>query len=374
MKSPIRVLHMISILEMGGSQSMVMNLYRAIDRERVQFDFIVDHADKDTTLRKEIELLGGRIFSFPSFKGGNVFEIRETWNRFFEEHKEYSIFHTHSRSYASVYLPIANKHGLITIAHSHSTSNGKGVISLVKNIMQYPIRYQADYLFACSQQAGEWLFGKRVTKSSRFLIISNAINSKRFEYDSVKREYIRKELGIRDEFVVGHIGRMTKPKNHEFLIKLFNEYNRINNNSKLLLVGDGELLEEVKNQVGELHIDDKVLFVGSKANTEDYYQAMDCFLFPSLWEGLGMAVVEAQAAGLQCVVSNAVPTKVDIGANLVTFLNLNDSCDKWIKSILGADRKKTSSYVKDAGFDIEESAKFLQSFYEKVEYETKDVY
>ena len=144
MNSPIRVLHMIAILEMGGSQSMVMNLYRAIDRKKVQFDFIVDHPDRDVELRKEIEALGGKIYMMPTFKGKNILEIKRTWNTFFNDHPEYKILHTHSRSYASVYLPIAKKHGLKTIAHSHSTSNGKGVGAFIKDLMQLPVRHQAD--------------------------------------------------------------------------------------------------------------------------------------------------------------------------------------------------------------------------------------
>lgn len=367
MGTPIRILHMIAILEMGGSQSMIMNLYRAIDRNKIQFDFIVDHPDRNTELRNEIKSLGGNIFSFPTFRGKNLYEIRKTWDRFFKEHPEYKVLHTHSRSYASIYLPIAKRHGLVTISHSHSTSNGKGMSAKIKDLLQLPIRHQADYMFACSREAGKWLFGKRAVKSSRFKVIPNSIDSHLFIYNQERREQVRKELGIRDSFIVGHVGRLSKPKNHSFLLKCFKELNSHHKDSILLLVGDGELGNEIKNEAKRLKIEKSVIFTGSQINTYDYYQAMDCFVFPSLWEGFGIAVVEAQASGLHCIVSDRVPPDVDIGAHLITFLSIDDIVQKWEGEMSKKyDRKNTAEYVIKAGFDITQNAVKMQKFYEEL--------
>ncbi|AEF25344.1 capsular polysaccharide biosynthesis protein [Streptococcus parauberis KCTC 11537] len=166
---PIRVLHMIGSLNLGGSQALIMNIYRNIDRTQIQFDFIIDHPSMNY-YQDEIERLGGRVYSFPTFTGRNVRNVRNEWDKFFKEHVEYSIIHFHVRSYISLLIPIAKRYGLITISHSHSISNGLGLKSKIKNLLQIPIRYQADYLFACSKEAGEWLFGKAAIKKEIFIL------------------------------------------------------------------------------------------------------------------------------------------------------------------------------------------------------------
>ncbi|WP_081749141.1 glycosyltransferase [Butyrivibrio sp. FCS014] len=364
-KDPIRVLHMIASLEMGGSQSMVMNIYRNIDREKVQFDFIIDHTDRDD-YRSEIESLGGKIFVLPTFRGVNYFEIKKAWNSFFDEHPEYKILHTHSRSYASVYLPIAKNHGLKTIAHSHSTSNGKKAVSHIKDFMQLPIRFQADYMFACSLEAGEWLFGKKATKSDKFRIIPNSIDFDKFKYDERVRKKVRTEYGLTDSFVVGHVGRMIEAKNHFFLLECFKEFKKLNPDSKLLLVGDGKLMSDVKNYAGELGVLQDTIFTGNTDSPQDYYQAMDCFVFPSLWEGFGMSVIEAEAVGLSCIVSDVIPKSVDMGVGLVSFVSLGEGPAGWADRINGCNRIHSGNNHIYAEFDITNSAQKLQSFYEDI--------
>ena len=360
---PRRVLHMIASLELGGSQSMVMNLYRKIDRTKIQFDFIVDHTDSDT-LREEIKSLGGKIFVLPTFKGINIIEIIRAWNHFFAEHPEYDILHTHSRSYASIYLPIAKKHGVVTIAHSHSSSNGRGVSAIIKNLLQFPIRYQADYLFACSDKAGRWLYGKKAIMNSNYCVIPNGIDLERFAFDEIIRCQMRQELGINeDAFVIGHVGRFTVPKNHKFLIDLFANFHKGNENSKLLLVGSGELFDSIKRQVDRLEISDAVILVGNRINTEDYYQAMDTFVFPSLWEGLGIVVVEAQANGLPCLISENVPREAVLTRNVKSLsLGFNN---KWLDELNGMQINGRSMILENRikEFDINVIAKRLQTFY-----------
>ena len=235
--------------------------------------------------------------------------------------------------------------------------------------MQLPIRNIADYLFACSDKAGKWLFGEKAITHSNYRMIPNGVDLQRFVFNNEKRDQMRRKLGIaEDAFVLGHIGRVTVPKNHKFLVHLFAEYHKENINSKLLLVGDGELFEDVKQQVTHLDINEAVIMVGSKTNTEDYYQAMDVFVFPSLWEGLPVSVVEAQANGLQCLLSDVITHDVDL-TDQVQYLPLNEK-NIWLERIAYIQKKKrmaatAGNQLKLQPFDSMVVAKKLQDFYLK---------
>lgn len=362
MTEPIRVLHNIASLHFGGSQAFVMNVYKNIDRTKVQFDFIVI-PEKKIDLYKQVEQLGGRIYVCPKYMGKNHISYCEWWNKFFDEHPEYHVIHGHVRSTAAIYLKIAKKHGLVTIAHSHSTSNGDGITALIKNIMQLPIRNIADYLFACSDKAGIWLYGKKAIKQSNYHIVPNGINLEQFSFDKMKRDDMRKKLGIVDnQFVLGHIGRFTEPKNHVFLIKLFAEYHKKNPNSRLLMIGDGELYEFIKNQCVKLNISEFVIMPGSRINTEDYYQAMDVFVFPSLWEGLGIVAIEAQANGLPCIVSEQIPDEAILLESTKVFSL--QSKDEWLNELNNINiGKRMKINRKIEQYDICIIANRLQRFY-----------
>lgn len=363
---PIRVLHNIASLHFGGAQAFLMNVYNNIDREKVQFDFVVTPEEKKD-LYEQVEQMGGRIFVCPKYTGKNHFAYCRWWNDFFAEHPEYHVIHGHVRSTASIYLKIAQKYGLVTIAHSHSTSNGRGVSAIVKNIMQLPIRHTADYLFACSDKAGKWLYGEKATKQPNYRMIPNGVDLRRFAFHEEKRRQMRNQLKItEDTFVVGHIGRITVPKNHQFLVELFAAYHKENPQSRLLLVGDGELFEAVQQQCTQLGIREAVIMVGSKTNTEDYYQAMDLFVFPSLWEGLPVSVVEAQANGLICLLSDVITCDVDL-TDQVKYLSLNEK-SRWLNEIARACPKPRTAaspenMKKLQPFDASVVAKQLQNFY-----------
>lgn len=374
MADTVRILHMIGSFECGGSQAMILNLYKAIDRNRIQFDFIVDHPNL-MDLAPAFKSLGAIVYEMPTFKGTNIAEVKAAWNKFFEQHPEYKILHTHVRSYASLYLPIAKKHGLITIAHSHNTSNGKGLSSVLKYLLQFPIRKQADYLFACSEMAGEWLYGKKAVKGDNYKVINNAIESKHFVYNETVRNAVRSELVVQDCFVIGNVGRLVKQKNQAFLLRVFRDILSQKKDARLLILGDGELRDELVRLSQEWKISDAVIFLGSKTNVQDYYQAMDVFVFPSLWEGLGIVAVEAQAAGLPCVVSDQVPGEADIGAGLIQYLPLTDSTSDWCSAILNAgcgDRKDMSQQVIRAGYDIADNAGWLQEFYLEIAQQNRE--
>ena len=247
----IRVLHMIASLDVGGSQTMMMNIYRKIDREKIQFDFVIDRP-AETYFAGEIRELGGRVYTLPAFRGTNAGEIRRDWNNFFYTHPEYRILHSHVRSYASLYLPVARAHGVKTIIHSHSTSTGGGVKGAVKSVMQLPLRHQADVLMACSRDAGEWLYGKRACQSERFVLLPNGIDTDRFLLPPGTRERYRRELGLEGRFVIGNVGRFYDVKNHTFLLDVFAEVRAREPRASLLLVGVGPLQQQMAQKAVDL--------------------------------------------------------------------------------------------------------------------------
>ncbi|NRG44680.1 glycosyltransferase family 1 protein, partial [Bacillus sp. CRN 9] len=358
---PIRVLQVFAKMNRGGAESMIMNLYRNIDRSFIQFDFIV-HTEDECSFDEEIYKLGGKIYRVPAYKGSNHVSYIKEWDRFFNYHPEYKIIHGHMRSTASIYLKIAKNYGFITIAHSHNTSSGNGFPAIAKNILQYPIRYIADYQLACSRAAGEWLFGKQVYKKDSFYILNNAIETKNFVFNNTIRDKIRKEFLIEDKLVVGHIGRFHQQKNHELVIEIFQKVYEKNNNALLLLVGEGELRPSIEKKVKNLGLNNSVIFCGVRSDVSELLQAMDVFLFPSLYEGLGIVILEAQASGLPCIVSDKIPREAFV-TNLIQEVSLNSSIDIWAEKILKytQDNKRKNKYkqIKSNGYDIVQTTEWL---------------
>ena len=362
--TPIRILHMIASLEIGGSQAFVMNLYRNIDREKIQFDFIIDHTH-DMYFQKEIESLGGKIFVLPTYRGYNLLEIKKAWHAFFKEHPEYKVLHSHSRSYASLYLPVAKKYGVKTIIHSHSTSNGKGAGALLKTELQYPLRYQADSFMACSKEAGVWLFGEKVCRGEKFQVVKNAIDAKKLIFNKDKRKSARAELGIGDEFTLGFLARVMPPKNPVFVIEVFSEIKKKDNKAKLLYVGDGVLLPKVKERARELGVEKDIIFTGARADVDNMLFAMDCYILPSLWEGLGISLIEAQASGIRCVCSENIQ-KEAIVTDLVKQMNLSEGAEVWAEEILCEPKRERDNcfeIIEKVGYDIESNARRIEDYY-----------
>ncbi len=366
----IRILHMIGALEMGGSQALVMNLYRHMDREQIQFDFVLDHPDRDD-YADEVRALGGRIYTMPGFHG-NVGEVRRAWDTFFSEHPEYKVLHSHVRSYASLYLPVAKKHGVKTIIHSHSTSNGSGFSALVKLALQYPLRRQADVLMSCTREAGAWLFGEKACQSDRFFVLPNAVDVEKFRYNEATRRQYRQQLGIENKLVVGHVGRFHEAKNHSFLLESFARLQERKPESALLLVGDGELRGEIERKIAELGIGTSVILTGNRSDVAELMQAMDLLAFPSKWEGLPVTVVEAQAAGLPCLISDKITHDVDLSP-LVRRLPI-DSPEVWARATAEpAARQDVCKEIAAAGFAIEESVQRLSGLYKKLWQESERI-
>lgn len=368
MATQIRILHMIGTLGIGGSQAFVMALYRKLDRDKIQFDFIVD-SPQLVHFVPEIESLGGRVYYFPKFDGRNFYEVRRFWDSFLDEHTEYKVLHSHVRSYASVYLPIAKAHGLTTIIHSHSNSNGKGLKAMGKTILQFPLRFQADYFFACSKEAGEWLFGKRVCHSKSFYIVKNAIEADSFAFSVQERRTIRNELSIGNEFVLGFLARVTEAKNPFFVIDVMEELLQIAPNSKLLFVGDGDVLDRVKEYSIVKGIQDHIIFTGERSDVSRLLSAMDYYILPSKWEGFGISLIEAQTSGLQCICSDGIP-EAAIVTDLVCRRSLHEGARAWAKTIAKAIdnrvRPNNANRIKEVGLDVAENSRWLYDFYVEI--------
>ena len=366
----IRVLQMIGTLGLGGSQTMLMSLYRNIDRKQIQFDFILDHPD-GVYFVPEAESLGARVFTITPFRGINAGEVRRDWNNFFYTHPgEYTVLHSHVRSYASLYLPVAKAHGLKTIIHSHNTANGSGVNAAVKEALQKPLRHQADILMACSTEAGEWLFGKKACQSEKFVFLPNAVDTARFAAGSAKRRQMRQALGVEGRHVIGHVGRFNDQKNHAFLLEAFQRAHAQNPKAVLLLVGEGSLQSDMVRRAVSLGIAEDVLMTGNRDDVPELLAAMDIFAFPSLWEGLPVTLIEAQAAGLPCVISDVITTDVDI-TPLIERLPI-DSPDEWAEALLEKrPRLDTREAVIRAGFDVCASARFISDLYLRLDREAR---
>ena len=304
-KQPIIVAQVMGKWLGNGVESVIMNYYRHLDHSKVQFDFICDE-DSTRVPYDEIKKLGGRVFLVPKYQ--NLPKYLKALEKLFKEN-QYRIVHANLSTLSVFPLYVAKKVGVpIRIAHSHSTSNPKEwKRNLIKNILRpFSMRYATDY-FACSEVAGRYLFGNKAFDQGEVKIIHNAIDVEKFKFDKVARKKLRKEFGIKDStIVIGHVGRFVQQKNHTFLVDVFKEYHKKNPDSKLLLVGSGPLEDKIKKKVEKLGLKDSVLFLGQRDDINRLYSAMDVFCLPSLYEGLPVVGVEAQAAGLPCVFSDKI--------------------------------------------------------------------
>lgn len=366
MADPIRVLHVIGKMDRGGAETMLMNLYRQIDRSKVQFDFVV-HTLETGAFDEEITSLGGNIYRLPVYRGSNHMQYRKSWVSFFKNHPQYRVIHAHLTTTAAIFLPIAKRYGLITIAHSHNnTPSNKSLTALIKNGMRYPLRYMADYFFACSYAAGVRLSGKNFPQKENCFVFPNAFNVDEFAYDDSIRSNKRRELSLQNKFVVGHVGRFALVKNHPFLIDVFKEIHKQDEDAVLLLVGDGKQRQKMEQKVADLGLSESVLFLGIRQDIPQLLQAMDLFIFPSFYEGLPVSLVEAQASGLPCLVSDTVTDEIKL-TPLVKQLSLKEGANFWAKVAMNGfeenKRKNKVAEIKAAGYSIKETTLWLQKFY-----------
>ena len=379
MSEPIRILNVVGRMDRGGIETFVMNVYRHIDRSKVQFDFLAHYGKENADYNAEIRELGGRIYEMPVIKTEKktyywrLFEYQSALIKFFKNHPEYHIVHGHMTNTAAIYMPIAKKYGQVTtcIAHSHlaKTQKSNSPITVIgTDILRMPLRYCATDYFACSKSAALWLFKQSDIDSGKVKIVQNGIDSKQFDYNPFVREQIRNKYGLTDKIVIGHVGRFYHPKNHPFILEIFNEYHKNYPNSVLMLIGDGETRGDMENKAAQLGLSDDVRFMGVQSNVYEFEQAFDLFIMPSFYEGLPVAGIEAQAAGLPVIASDTITTEMDITGNC-RFLSLNDPVQKWVKTIVnmldGFERKSEVDCIIEAGYDIQKTADLLQQFYIK---------
>jgi glycosyltransferase involved in cell wall biosynthesis len=358
-----RVLHVFNAMNVGGAETMILNLYRAMDREKIQFDFLV-HADEIGYYEKEIIALGGRIFRlpYPRIKYLKSYQ-KQLFELFSQNH--FCAVHSHAHYFSGFILEVAKKVSIpIRVAHSHTTSDGKNTSisrQIYRSYMKWNLRKNATHRFGCSTTAGESLFGKR----EETIVLPNSFNLQ--EYEQVSKRNVSKPV---DSLVVGHVGRFDTVKNHSFFLETFYHFQKKYPNASAVLVGDGPDIDKIQSLIHYYQLQDSVKLLGIRSDIPEILSKLDIFLFPSIYEGLGNVVIEAQAAGVPCLVSNTVPKEVDLSMNLVTFKNLNESAEAWAEELaIIMDIKERPSWderksnLKKFGYDVVKNAKYLEKIY-----------
>ena len=385
MNQPTIVLHVVGRLDIGGAESRIMDLYRNIDREKVQFHFMQHTSDK-CAFEEEVLSLGGKVYHVPRFNVKNYFEYKKAWKEFFTGHPEIKVVHGHMTSTAAIYLPIAKKAGVrITIAHARSAGVDPGIKGKITNFLRRNLYKKCDYRFTCSKLAGDAVFGDQNQAQRKARFIPNAIEVDKFAFDIETRVSVRQELGITDKYVIGHVGRFAPMKNHSYMLEILEQCIKIEKEKNLpetvmLFLGDGPLKEEIQQKAAEKGIASRILFMGNKKDVYRYYQAMDYFLLPSFYEGLPGTAIEAQASGLPGIISDAV-TEEAVVTDLMQMRSVKEDARIWAEQIMiGNPRchkeqngKKDSTntmsrvnyadVVKKAAFDVKEQAKKMEDFY-----------
>ena len=365
----IRILHVINSINMGGIQTTLINIMKKIDRKKVVFDFLVE-TDPNGDYAEQIKNLGGKIY-YVTPRRESLYRNKKELNEFFKNHKEYNIVHMHVSSLTYITpLKVAKKyHVPVRIVHSRNTRQGGS--KLHKFIHAYNklfIEKIATHYFACSDLAGEWLYPKKLLTHDNYRIINNGIDTKKFAFNEDVRKKMRQELSCGDDTCFVCVGRLHHQKNHMFLLDVFKKINDQNKATKLYLVGEGSLREKIENRIKELDLSDKVILLGNKSNINEILQAMDMFLMTSFYEGLPGSVIEAQGAGLPCIISDSITKLVKV-TNLVTFVSLNESTTKWkeiiLKKLKNTKRRNTRLELIKKGFDMNRISGNLQEFYLK---------
>lgn len=356
----IRVLQCVNDMHRAGLETMLMNYYRNIDRDKIQFDFLT-HRPNRSDYDDEIESLGGKVYYAPRLYPQNYLEYFKWMKQFFKDHTEYKIIHSHID--AMSYLPLLaakNSNIPVRIAHSHSTSIDKDFKYILKQYFRFKINSVATERLSCGEEAGKFLF-----RDKHFDIIPNAVDASKFYYNQEMRKFKREKLGITDEFVIGHVGRISYPKNHKFLIDIFQEVLKIEPNSILLIVGVGEKEDEIKQYVKSLNLNDNVRFLGNRSDVSELYQAMDVFVLPSLFEGVPLVGVEAQFSDLPCYFSDKVPVEVKFNKK-AQFVSLEETATTWAKKIIECkcfERSNSRCDIVNSHYDIKVAHKVLEDYY-----------
>lgn len=362
----IKILHVLHGLHNGGAEIFVMNVYRVLDQEKIQFDFLLRSANNSESMVEEIHKLGGKIFIMPEFPK-KARQHKYEMKKFFREHaEEYEGVHIHANSMLYMEpLKLAKAYQINKIIlHSHNINTTGKLAAAIHKYNRKKIYKYANYYLACSTEAGRWMF-----ENHSFQVIRNGIDGSLYQYNEENRMKIRKELNLEDSFVVGHVGRFHEQKNHGFIIKIFCKVMEGKENARLLLVGSGKEAGRIERELKALGIENKVVVLNDRRDIYQLLSAMDFFLFPSLYEGLSIALLEAEMVNLPCLISNTISDETLI-SNKVKVMDLSEPAAKWADYILNyqpADRNQPDACLKKNKklFDIHLTAKALEHIYTK---------
>lgn len=366
---PIRILHNVVMMDPGGIETQLMRIYRCIDKSKIQFDFLV-HRSKKGAYDDEIKALGGKIYYAEPFNPFKHIKYVRSMNKFFKEHQEYKIVLVHSEL-ALWPLIVAKKNKVpVRICYSH---NGRFKFCLKRIFMDFEtlfLRKYSTHMLAVSELAANYTFGKKATNDGKVKLIKNGIIVEDFIFSENIRQEKRKELGLENKLVFGHVGRFMMQKNHAFLLDIFNEITKIRDDAHLILIGEGRLEGEIRNKVKSLHLEDKVSFLGRNKDINRLDMAMDAFLLPSFFEGFPNVAIESQATALPTYISDRI-TKEALFTSYCKQISLDESAKYWAEFICNdldkkQERKDMSRFMKKEGYSVVETAKWYESFYENL--------
>lgn len=364
----MRVLHVIRQMNRGGAETMIMNLYRNIDREKVQFDFLL-HTEEPGLFDEEIRSLGGRIYSVHPFNGLNGFSYYWQCMAFFRAHPEIKVVHGHLGSCAALYLKAAKACGCYTIAHSHAVSPKNSLRDLLFSLYSYPTRRIADWFFGCSTEAGISRFGKNVVCSAHYSNLNNAIDLDRFRFRPPQRAAVRSSLGYAaDTVVIGTVGRITAAKNPDLILETFRAACSLDPRVRCLWIGSGDLAQVYLQKASDLRQSDRLFMAGDRDDIPALLSAMDVYILPSFSEGLPVGAIEAQSMGAPCLISDVISKEVDI-TPLVKRMSIHEPPLSWAETALALAeenkgmRQSPAAAVHSAGYDIRDTARKLAAFY-----------
>ena len=359
-KLPYRVLQVVTIMNRGGIETMIMNHYRAIDRTKIQFDFLVHRQDRGD-YDDEIDQLGGRIYRAFPIRPWKYIQYFKWLKDFFHQHHNYIAVHSHIHENSGFVFKYANLYNIKNLLCTSHIAIKFIVFKIIFRLYaKYYLNKYCSKRLACGDMAGKYLYGNK-----SFTVIKNAINTSDFVFNKNIRNQIRAELGITNNFVIGNVARFSPQKNHKFILNLFKEFLSIDNNAILVLVGGGENEKDIKELAVQYGISGNIKFLGLRKDINRLLQSFDIFLFPSLYEGLPVSIIEAQAAGLPCILSDTIDSETAITSN-VEFHSLNAPISEWTNAILDKKtfrRVDTTSEIVDAGYDVIQNAKLLYRLY-----------
>lgn len=370
----IRVLHSVSNMDRAGIETMLMNYYRHMDRDKVQFDFFCNKR-KPGAYDEEIISMGGRIFHTPGLNPAKYPKYLKYMKGLFAEHPEYKIVEAHNGALGVYALHAAKKNKVpVRIFHAHGASITKDWRLPIKLVCKALLPYNMNYHFSCGIATARCYFGDHIVERNEFELIPNAIEVDRFVFDPEIREKLRNENGLADKHVIGHVGRFMAQKNHTFLLDIFEKVAAEDDKAALVLLGDGKLQEEIRSKASEKGLGDKVIFVGNVSNANEWYNAFDIFVLPSIWEGLPVVGVEAQANDLPCIFADSVTSEIGLSEKAM-FISLNSDLSVWAEAVIEAmqvgNRKNNIELITKNNYNIVYEAKKLQQRYLELYEETK---